>query len=321
MPGTIRLFISHASADAELAGRLVDLFRSSLNLPASAIRCTSVDGYRLPGGADTDDQLRREVVDEAEVFVGIVSGTSMRSVYVLFELGARWAVRKHLVPLLAPGAPVGLLGGPLAGLTALRADNVAQLYQLVAEIGDVLSIPPESPASYQSVVERIAVSHAVGPAVAPPPAAAAAAPGVGPTMGAGASGDTAPPRLVEFEIPSPTVDVSARRGDVELRAHLVDDLSGVAGRIYRSSPTQVRFRSPSGKQFVDALFVAGQHLQHGTAQDGFYRSLVEFPRYAESGIWRVEYFLLVDECGNSATLRAEDMEAMGFPTTITVHAG
>ena len=57
----IQLFISHSSADVDVAAALIDLLRSALNLPATAIRCTSVDGYRLPGGADTNAQLRREV--------------------------------------------------------------------------------------------------------------------------------------------------------------------------------------------------------------------------------------------------------------------
>lgn len=40
----VLVFISHASEDASLALRLVDLPRASLNLPSSAIRGTTVDG-------------------------------------------------------------------------------------------------------------------------------------------------------------------------------------------------------------------------------------------------------------------------------------
>jgi hypothetical protein len=148
------LFISHASGDADLAGRLVQLVRAALNLPSSTIRCTSVDGYRLPGGADTDERLRAEVHD-AETFVGVISADSMRSPYVLFELGARWGARKHLVPVLAPGTSAAILGGPLTGLNALRSDNAAQLHQLVAELAAALGVNAEAPAAYQYQLEQV----------------------------------------------------------------------------------------------------------------------------------------------------------------------
>lgn len=153
-PLGIKLFISHSSADAELASHLVELVRNALSLPASAIRCTSVDGYRLPGGADTNEQLRAEVHD-AEAFIGIVSTRSMRSTYVLFELGARWGSGRHLIPVLAPGTPSSVMEGPATGINALRADNAAQLHQLVHELGDALQIRPGSPAAYQAVIERL----------------------------------------------------------------------------------------------------------------------------------------------------------------------
>jgi hypothetical protein len=52
------IFISHASEDKKLAAALVDLLRSAFNMEADRILCTSVDGYRLPAGSDTDEALR-----------------------------------------------------------------------------------------------------------------------------------------------------------------------------------------------------------------------------------------------------------------------
>ena len=101
-PQPIKLFVSHSTADAPLAEALVELFRSALNLPAKAIRCTSVEGYRLPGGANVDEQLRSEV-NSAKACVGIISRQSIQSPYVLLELGARWGPKLHLLPVLAPG--------------------------------------------------------------------------------------------------------------------------------------------------------------------------------------------------------------------------
>src|SRR5215510_4038610 len=96
------LFISHSSKDLQLVRALIDLLRSALSISPEDLRCTSLDGYRLPAGVGTDDQLRLEVHD-ADAFIGVISYHSLQSLYVVFELGARWGARKHLVPLLAPG--------------------------------------------------------------------------------------------------------------------------------------------------------------------------------------------------------------------------
>lgn len=49
LSSAIRLFISHSSDDAALVSLLVDLIKTALLLPSNAIRCTTIDGYRLPG--------------------------------------------------------------------------------------------------------------------------------------------------------------------------------------------------------------------------------------------------------------------------------
>lgn len=146
---SLRIFISHSSADVQVASALIDLLRSALNLHASDIRCTSVDGYRLEGGANTEESLRREVRD-SELLVGIISRHSLGSLYVLFELGARWGAERPLIPLLAPGTPPRVLEGPLSNINALRLDSEAQVHQLVGEIAKKLNLEVESPAVYSA---------------------------------------------------------------------------------------------------------------------------------------------------------------------------
>jgi hypothetical protein len=65
----VDLFISHSNQDVELATHVVDLLRAALNLRAEQIRCTSVEGYRLPAGADFDSQFRDEAL-KSRVFIG-----------------------------------------------------------------------------------------------------------------------------------------------------------------------------------------------------------------------------------------------------------
>jgi Mu transposase-like protein/TIR domain-containing protein len=151
----IDVFISHSNEDAPLAEMLVDLLRSALNLGAETIRASSVDGYRLPGGAEVDEQLRDELLG-APIFIGIVSPLSLSSAYVLFELGARWGAGTQLIPLLAPGMTAHALPGPIAGLNALRCESPPQLHQLVQQVGKVLRTISESPAVYQAKIDAIA---------------------------------------------------------------------------------------------------------------------------------------------------------------------
>jgi hypothetical protein len=57
--------------------------------------CTSVDGFRLAAGVDTDEALRAAVL-QSKTLVGVITPASQKSSYVLFELGARWGTNKHL---------------------------------------------------------------------------------------------------------------------------------------------------------------------------------------------------------------------------------
>ena len=101
---------------------------------------------------------------------------------------------------------------------------------------------------------------------------------------------------------------------ITLRGRITDDLAGNAGDGYYSSPSQVSFVSPSGRQSVVAMFDA-RKLVSGSPQDGTYETTMSVPQYAEQGTWKVQYFLLADQAGNWRYLKAEDMEAAGLPTT------
>ncbi len=162
-----RIFISHSSSDATVAEKLVALFRSALNLGARDIRCTSVEGHRLPAGADIDDVLRAEILS-VPVFIGLVSHASFESAYVLFELGARWGANRHLIPVLAPGVNASILKGPIAGLNAVSCGVAAQLHQLVQDVSEFLGVESERPDAYQSIIEEIVAGGSRGQPTRPP---------------------------------------------------------------------------------------------------------------------------------------------------------
>ena len=155
---TIRVFISHSSHDVGLAKPVVDLLRFALNLPAEEIRCTTVPGHKLPGGARTSQQLRQELLD-APVFIGLITEASIASLYVLVEMGARWGTEKQLIPLLGPGVSVEVLQGPLSDLNALSCSSQADLHSLVSQVGEALGVPPGNPASYLDALEMVTAAY------------------------------------------------------------------------------------------------------------------------------------------------------------------
>ncbi|NOQ26478.1 MAG: TIR domain-containing protein [Bacteroidales bacterium] len=150
----MKIFISHSHKDVEIAKALIELLRVSLNLKAEDIRCTSVDGYRLPAGISTDEQLKFEIHD-SEVLIGLISPSSISSYYVLFELGARWGVSKPLIPLIANETGADLLKGPLQGINALNITSESQLFQLISDLEKLLNLSSEPPSSYQSYISKL----------------------------------------------------------------------------------------------------------------------------------------------------------------------
>jgi hypothetical protein len=80
----------------------------------------------------------------------------------------------------------------------------------------------------------------------------------------------------------------------------------------------VRFVSPNGHQFFDAIFSADRDLISGNANDGVYQYMATVPQFSQKGTWHLQSFLLVDQVGNQHVMTESDVSAAGFPTTFTV---
>jgi hypothetical protein len=148
------LFISHASEDKDLAASLVELLRAALDIPADRILCTSVDGFRLLAGTDTDEALRAAVL-QSKTLVGLITPASQKSSYVAFELGARWGTNRNLMPLTARGVSPGDLKGPLAGKNALDCSRRAGVQQLIGDLGTQLKMEVERGEVYDRYLDRV----------------------------------------------------------------------------------------------------------------------------------------------------------------------
>jgi hypothetical protein len=151
---TLDIFISHSSSDNDIAKGLIELLLAAINVPHERIRCTSVDGYRLPAGVATDEILKQEV-RHSNCFIGLLTPQSLRSPYVLFELGARWGAQLNFKPLLAGGATSKDLSAPISSLNALSCYSAAQLHQLVYEIANNLGTHCNPPAVYEGKIQHL----------------------------------------------------------------------------------------------------------------------------------------------------------------------
>lgn len=170
------LFVSHASADADLAKALVHAVERAFNISARQILCSSVEGYRLEGGARTSDTLRA-VIATAPAFAAILTPQSIVSSYVLFELGARWGVGKQISPLLARGATADVVPGPLKELNVLDLAELDQSFQFIDELKAVLGLPHEPFSAFRSAVNDLSISAAS--VTAPPSGGKPAVAGLG----------------------------------------------------------------------------------------------------------------------------------------------
>jgi hypothetical protein len=129
----VRLFISHAHRDQDLASHLVDVITSSLAVPQGELRCTSLPGYQLDLGAAAPDVLRRELASAACV-VAILTPNSVATDWVLFELGAAWAYVGTAIPLLAGGLEDKDIPGPLRGAAGGQLKTAATLDRLLDQL-------------------------------------------------------------------------------------------------------------------------------------------------------------------------------------------
>jgi len=148
------IFISHSSEDKDAAEALIDLLESALSFPhTDRIRCTSVDGYRLPTGSDTGETIRQEV-SNSKVLIALITPNSMTSVYVLFELGARWHSRKPLYPLTSKGAGVASLDGPLGEINAMDGNEEGQVQRFLEDVSSKLDLRLNRRSKYGKYIDR-----------------------------------------------------------------------------------------------------------------------------------------------------------------------
>jgi hypothetical protein len=127
--------------------------------------------------------------------------------------------------------------------------------------------------------------------------------------------DTAPPNTLALTLTPSIINTSASNQTVTLHLGVTDDLSGAALNTPGAITGAAIFSSPSGAQTVVAT---GFQLIEGTPHDGVWQARASFPRFAESGTWRISRLHANDAANNLKVLLTADLEAAGLPSELIV---
>jgi hypothetical protein len=173
-PAPLDLFVSHTERDEPLVKALLDLIDRALKIPTSRVRCTSIPGYKLAGGADVSATLKYEV-RHCVMFLAVLTEASNESFYVASEIGARWDAEGPAIILRGGGFTPKQVRGPLADTHSLDLSSETDLHQLVRELATHLGVKPEPPDAYLAHVRAVVAASAASTRVAFAGAAAPAA--------------------------------------------------------------------------------------------------------------------------------------------------
>jgi hypothetical protein len=150
----IRIFISHSGKDVPLIEQVTNLLLSALEISEKEIRCTSVPGFQLEGGAHTSTQLKQDL-QGCEAILGVLTENSLDSMYVMFEFGAGWGLNKRLIPILGPEFSHSDLRPPLSESHAIKWNSAAGWFQLIEGLSQTLDVKMRSLALFSANIEKL----------------------------------------------------------------------------------------------------------------------------------------------------------------------
>jgi len=114
------------------------------------------------------------------------------------------------------------------------------------------------------------------------------------------------PRLLGFQLATPTVDLNGSDTAVSFDMTLLDNASGIRR-------ARVSLRSPAGVLVTKSLSYANFPLLTGLRM-----TTDPLGEFAEAGIWDITGLTLFDEAGNRLDLSADDLSEAGFASNVTI---
>ena len=136
--GDIRLFVSHAHDDKDIAVALVKVIEAAM-VPREGLLCTSHPDpkYCEPEGVDVTKYLRDHLTQSSCV-LGVLTPNSEKSPWCLFELGGAWALATRTYCVVAGMDSQEKLPAALEGTEAARLTEPEEIRRVLSNVRQAL---------------------------------------------------------------------------------------------------------------------------------------------------------------------------------------
>ena len=135
-----RIFISHASKDKELINKFVDsIILLGLGIDSKIIAYTSREDTGVPPGESIPHFIQDNIAC-ADIVLLMISDNYKNSEVCLNEMGAAWALNKHIIQILLPNTSFDKLGWLCSLEKALRIDDTESMDSLCEVFTEKLDI-------------------------------------------------------------------------------------------------------------------------------------------------------------------------------------
>ncbi|MEM9275804.1 MAG: TIR domain-containing protein [Cyanobacteria bacterium P01_F01_bin.143] len=125
-----KIFISHSHADEAIADLLIDFLGEAMKIDKDDIRCTSDPNHGLDfSSSSISDQLKNDLKNATALIV-IATIDSLKSPWLLFEVGSFWTTDKLVAPIIGPGLKIADLPGLLRGYRSIQIEKEDVFYEL-----------------------------------------------------------------------------------------------------------------------------------------------------------------------------------------------
>ena len=149
------IFISHTEKDHASADALAAFLAESIAVPAEAIKTTG-DATTAEGGCSPREL--RASINDSDVILALIPPESLRSNWVIFELGAAWAMDKLLFLFFMPGIDFRDLPEPLSNYPSVDVEDPhahITIVDMARDIADFLGLAERKNGNVLPAIERL----------------------------------------------------------------------------------------------------------------------------------------------------------------------